>query len=59
MNDAMEIQIERLRLIPLTLDQLPGYIAAPEDVEGEIRFEVSRDIVTDRLCRAIAMKFRR
>jgi [ribosomal protein S5]-alanine N-acetyltransferase len=52
----MEIQTERLRLIPLTLDQLRRYIPAPEDLEPELGFEVSRDIVTDRLCRAITMK---
>ena len=52
----MEISTERLRLIPLTLNQLRRYIPAPEDLEQELGFEVSRDIVTDRLRRAIAMK---
>jgi [ribosomal protein S5]-alanine N-acetyltransferase len=52
----MEITTERLRLIPLTLDQLRRYIPAPEDLELELGFEVSREIVTDRLCRAISMK---
>jgi ribosomal-protein-alanine N-acetyltransferase len=52
----MEIQTERLRLIPLTLDQLRRYIPAPEDLELELGIGVSRDIVTDRLGRAITMK---
>jgi len=52
----MEIQTERLRLIPLTLDQLRCYVVVPEDLERELGLEVSRGIVTDRLCRAIEMK---
>ena len=52
----MEISTKRLRLIPLTVDQLRRYIPAPEDLEQELGFEVSRDIVTDRLRRAFAMK---
>ncbi|MHC1740111.1 MAG: GNAT family N-acetyltransferase [Anaerolineaceae bacterium] len=52
----MEISTERLRLIPLTLEQLRRYIPSPEDLEQELGFEVSRDFVTDRLRRAITMK---
>jgi ribosomal-protein-alanine N-acetyltransferase len=52
----MEIQTERLRLIPLSSSQLQCYVAAPEVLEREFGFGVSRDIVTDRLCRAIEMK---
>jgi RimJ/RimL family protein N-acetyltransferase len=52
----MEISTKRLRLIPLTADQLRRYIPAPEELEQELGFKVSRDIVTDRLRRAIAMK---
>ena len=51
-----QIQTERLRLIPLTLDQLQNYIAGPEVLKQELGFDVSREIVTDRLRRAIAMK---
>jgi len=50
------IQTGQLRLIPLTLDQLQNYIANPEALEQELGFQVSREIVTDRLHRAIAMK---
>jgi ribosomal-protein-alanine N-acetyltransferase len=52
----MEITTERLMLIPLTLDQLRRYIPAPDELEQELGFKVSRDIVTDRLRRAISMK---
>ena len=56
MTLIMEIQTERLRLIPLSLSQLQCYIAAPEVLERELGFGVSRDMVTDRLRRAIDMK---
>ena len=52
----IEIQTERLKLIPLTLDQLRCYVAVPEVLEQELGLEVSREIVTDRLRRAIEMK---
>ncbi len=52
----MQIQTERLRLIPLTLVQLQNYIANPEVLEQELGFEISRQIVTERLRRAIALK---
>jgi ribosomal-protein-alanine N-acetyltransferase len=52
----MEIQTERLRLIPLSLSQLQCYVAAPEVLGREFGFGVSRDIVTDGLRRAIEMK---
>ena len=52
----MEIITKRLKLTPLTLEQLKCYIAAPEVLEQELGLEISRDIVTDRLCRAITMK---
>jgi ribosomal-protein-alanine N-acetyltransferase len=51
-----EIITERLRLIPLTLDQLRNYLADPGEVERQLKLEVSRDILTDRLRRAIEMK---
>ena len=52
----IEIQTERLRLVPLTLDQLRCYVTVPEDLERQLGFEVSRDIVTDPLRRAIETK---
>jgi len=52
----MEIETERLRLIPLSMDQLQCCIGNPEAVEEEFGIEVSREIVTDRLRRAIGMK---
>ena len=52
----MEITTEQLKLIPLTMEQLRCYIPAPEQLEQELGCEVSRDIVTDRLRRAIGMK---
>jgi hypothetical protein len=42
----MEIQTQRLRLLPLSLEQLRRYLTAPEELEGELGFAVSRDIVT-------------
>lgn len=50
------IQTRRLRLLPLSLDQLRCYIPNPAALEQELGFDVSRDIVTDRLRRAISMK---
>ena len=51
-----QIQTERLRLYPLRLDQLQCYIASPEVLEQELGVDVSREIVTDQLRRAIALK---
>jgi ribosomal-protein-alanine N-acetyltransferase len=56
METMLEIQTERLNLVPLSLEQLRRYLAAPEDLERELGFDVSRDIVTERLRRAIGMK---
>jgi [ribosomal protein S5]-alanine N-acetyltransferase len=50
------IQTRRLKLFPLSLDQLRCYIPNPAVLEQDLGFEVSRDIVTDRLRRAIGMK---
>src|SRR5512139_1764939 len=55
----VQIQTRRLQLFPLRLDQLQCYIASPEVLEGELGFKVSREIVTDQLRRAIAMKVAR
>lgn len=54
-----EIRTERLRLIPLTLNLLRSYITDPAKVERKLMLEVSRDIVSDRLNRAIKMKLSR
>ena len=51
-----EIRTKRLRLVPLTMDQLRSYTSDPGEVESQLQLEVSRDIVTDRLRRAIEMK---
>jgi ribosomal-protein-alanine N-acetyltransferase len=51
-----EIRTERLRLVALTLDQLKLYADAPHQLEQELGFRVSRDIVTPPLRRAIDMK---
>lgn len=55
----IQIQTGRLQLFPLRLDQLQCYIASPEVLEQELGFGVSREIVTDQLRRAIAMKIAR
>ena len=54
-----EIQTERLRLIALALSQLELYVDAPYQLEQELGFSVSRDIVTAPLRRAIDMKIRK
>lgn len=54
-----EILTRRLRLIPLSLEQLRCYILNPEVLERELGLAVSRDIVTDRLRRAVGMKIRK
>jgi ribosomal-protein-alanine N-acetyltransferase len=51
-----EIRTERQRLVALTVEQLGLYLAAPQELEQELRFPVSRRIVTDRVRGAIEMK---
>jgi [ribosomal protein S5]-alanine N-acetyltransferase len=53
---VMEIETERLKLFPLSLEQLRSFIASPKELERELGFDVSREIVTDRLRRAIDLK---
>ncbi len=52
----LELQTERLRLIPLTLEQLTLYLTAPQELEGELGFPVSRAILTQTVRRAIGIK---
>jgi ribosomal-protein-alanine N-acetyltransferase len=51
-----EIRTERLQLVALTLNQLKLYADAPHQLEQELGFRVSHDIVTLPLRRAIDMK---
>jgi len=53
---VMELRTERLRLVPLTLEQLRCYVEAPEALELQLGFPVSREIVTEPLRRAIETK---
>lgn len=50
------IRTERLNLLPLSLEQLSLYLTEPKGLERELRFPVSRAIVTERVQRAIGMK---
>lgn len=52
----VEIKTDRCCLVALTIDQLQSYIIEPGDVERELKLRVSREILTDRVCRAIKMK---
>ncbi len=51
-----EIRTERQRLVALTEEQLSLYLAAPQELEQELGFPVSRRIVTDRVRGAIGKK---
>jgi len=52
----LDVFSERLGLLPLTAHQLSQYVAAPELLEQELGFPISRDVVTDTLRRAIGLK---
>ncbi len=52
----MEIQTPRLRLIPLTPEQLKLYLEAPDQLEQALGFPVARDILTEIVQRAIRIK---
>jgi [ribosomal protein S5]-alanine N-acetyltransferase len=52
--DAIETQ--RLRLIPLSRRQLELYLGAPEELERELGFLVSRSVLTERVRHAIEVK---
>lgn len=55
----LELQTERLRLIALTLEQLTLYLAAPQELEGELGFPISRAILTQTVRGAIGTKVSR
>ncbi len=52
----LELETERLRLIALTLQQLNLYLTAPQKLEHELGFPVSRAILTQTVRRAIQIK---
>jgi ribosomal-protein-alanine N-acetyltransferase len=52
----IEIQTERLRLLPLSVASLQLYLDDPVELERQLGLSVSRDILTDRVQRAIRMK---
>ena len=52
----LEVRTERLRLLPLTTKQLGLFLASPRQLEQELGFPVSRDVVTEQIRRAIGMK---
>ena len=51
-----KLQTKRLQLIPLTLNQLQHYITTPYQLEQDLQLNLSREIITDRVYRAIEMK---
>jgi ribosomal-protein-alanine N-acetyltransferase len=51
-----EVRTDRLALIALTPDQLRLYLDAPQELEQELGFPVSRDNLTTPARHAIAMK---
>ena len=51
-----EIETGRLRLVALRPDQLQAHIDAPDRLEAELGFPVSRDNVSPAVERAIGMK---
>jgi ribosomal-protein-alanine N-acetyltransferase len=51
-----EFRTERLDLLPLTLVRLRGYLEHTDRLEEELRFSVSRSILSPRVLRAIRMK---
>ncbi|HLE29210.1 MAG TPA: GNAT family N-acetyltransferase [Anaerolineales bacterium] len=52
----LEIRTERLRLMPLTLKQLGLYLDRPQELQKELGFPVSRDVLTERVQRALSLK---
>ncbi|MCP4542842.1 MAG: GNAT family N-acetyltransferase [Chloroflexi bacterium] len=55
----LKVRTKRLNLIPLTLKQSSLYLDAPQQLEQELNFSISRSIVTERLRRAIEIKVSR
>ena len=52
----LTLRTQRLELIALSATQLQNFVAQPEHLEGELGFPVSREIISERLLRAIRMK---
>lgn len=52
----IEIQTERLRLIPLTKDQLDCLLDDVHSLEESLGMVVSRNVITERVRRAIRLK---
>ena len=50
------IQTQRLRLVPLTLSQLKLCLTNLPELEAEFGMPISRDVITERVERAIQMK---
>jgi len=53
---VLKLQTERLRLIALTLEQLSLYRTAPQRLEQELGFPISRSNITPQARRAIEIK---
>ena len=53
------LQTQRLRLIALNMNQLRAYLNTPEKLETELGTAVSREILTDTVRGAIALKLAR
>jgi len=50
------LKTNRLELIPLSSAQLQRYLDSPDQLEQELNLHISRDVVTERVRRAIRMK---
>jgi hypothetical protein len=55
----LQLHTERLDLIPLSAVQLQLYLEQPALLEQELGFPISREILTERVQRAIRMKLTR
>lgn len=55
-NMSNRITTHRLILLELTADELECYLVNPDQLEKQLGFRLSRDIITDRVRRAIRMK---
>jgi RimJ/RimL family protein N-acetyltransferase len=54
-----EIQTDRLRLMPLSVESLQLYLEDVDELERRMGFSVSRSILTERVHRAVRMKIDR
>jgi ribosomal-protein-alanine N-acetyltransferase len=50
------IHTQRLKLVELNADELKCYLDDPDKLERQLGYQISRDILTGRVCRAIEMK---